>query len=257
MFVMRSCVVAALAVVLSSVGALWAQQPGAVPQLEVRSEAAPADLKGDEAKVSYCLGLNQGRQLKNFDVALSQQDFLKGLIDGLSGGKAALSDEEMVAVMQKFQADVQARMTKKIEELAAQNKQEGDAFLAQNRQKGVITTRSGLQYKVLKPGTGAKPRATDTVKTHYVGKLLNGTEFDSSIKRGEPATFPVNRVIKGWQEALALMPVGSKWQVWVPAALAYGADGNESIPPNATLAFEIELLGIEKPSAQLPGLDPQ
>lgn len=252
---MRSCVVTAVAVVLSGLGSVWAQAPGAVPQLQVQTEAAPADIKSEDGKVSYCLGLNQGRQFKQLDINLSQADFLKGLVDGMTGGKAALTDEEMVAVMQKFQQDVQTRMMKKIQELASKNKQEGETFLAQNKQKGVTATRSGLQYKVIKPGTGPKPKATDMVKTHYVGKLLDGTEFDSSIARGEPATFPVNKVIKGWQEALSLMPVGSKWQVWVPAALAYGEEGNDSIPPNATLTFEIELLGIEKPSAQLPGLD--
>ncbi|MFO0897031.1 MAG: FKBP-type peptidyl-prolyl cis-trans isomerase [Pirellulales bacterium] len=255
---MRKCVVTAVAVALSSFGVARAQEPGAVPQLEVRSEAAPADLKGEDSKVSYCLGLSQGRQLKNLEITLSQKDFLKGLVDGMTGGKAALTDQEMADVMQKFQSELQARMLKKIQEMAAKNKQEGDEFLAKNKaEKGVTTTRSGLQFKVLKAGSGPKPKATDTVKTHYAGKLLDGTEFDSSIARGEPATFPVNRVIKGWQEALSLMPVGSKFQVWVPAALAYGPDGNDSIPPNATLAFEIELLGIEKPSSQLPGLDPQ
>jgi FKBP-type peptidyl-prolyl cis-trans isomerase len=255
---MRLCVVTALAVVLSSLGTLWAQQPGAVPQLEVRAGAAAAQPKTEDGKVSYCLGLDQGRRFKTLDITVSQADFLKGLMDGITGGKAALSDEEMVAVMQKFQQDVQNRMMKKMAELSAKHKDEGEAFLAKNKdEKGITTTRSGLQYKVLKAGTGPKPKATDTVKTHYAGKLLDGTEFDSSIARGEPATFPVNRVIKGWQEALALMPVGSKYQVWVPAALAYGEDGNESIPPNATLTFEIELLGIEKPSNQLPGLTPQ
>jgi FKBP-type peptidyl-prolyl cis-trans isomerase len=252
---MRSCVVTALAVVLSSLGALWAQQPGAAPELEVRSQAAPAELKDEQAKVSYCLGYNQGRSYKNLEVTLSQKEYLRGLLDGLSGGKAPLSDQEIVAVLQKFQQDMEARMIKKLQELAKRNKEEGEKFLAQNKtQKGVATTRSGLQYKVVKAGTGAKPKATDMVKTHYVGTLLNGQKFDSSIDRGEPATFPVNQVIKGWQEALALMPVGSKWQVWVPAALAYGEEGNQGIPPNATLAFEIELLGIEKPTA-LPGLD--
>jgi FKBP-type peptidyl-prolyl cis-trans isomerase len=252
---MRLCVVTALAVVLSSFGALLAQQPGAAPQLEVRSQAAPAKFENDEAKVSYCLGFNDGRRYKGWEVTLSQKEYLQGLVDGLSGKKASLSDEEIVSVLQKFQQELEARMVRKMQELAQQHKQEGEQFLAQNKtQKGVNTTKTGLQYKVVKAGTGAKPKATDIVKTHYVGTLLDGTKFDSSVDRGEPATFPVNRVIKGWQEALALMPVGSKWQVWVPAALAYGEEGNQGIPPNATLAFEIELLGIEKPSA-LPALD--
>jgi FKBP-type peptidyl-prolyl cis-trans isomerase FklB len=129
---------------------------------------------------------------------------------------------------------------------AAKNKKEGEAFLAANKTKeGVKTLPSGLQYKVLKNGTGKTPKATDSVKAHYAGTLLNGTEFDSSIKRGEPTVFPVNGVIPGWIEALQLMKTGSKWQLFIPSELAYGERGQQSIPPNSVLIFEVELIGIE------------
>ena len=163
----------------------------------------------------------------------------RGMKDGVTGGKTLLTDQEAQAVVEA----VRGEMMKKAE---AAGKKEGDDFLAANKGKeGVIVLPSGLQYKILKAGTGPKPTTSDTVVCNYRGTLINGTEFDSSYKRGQPAKFPVTGVIKGWTEALQLMPVGSKWQLFIPADLAYGERGNQGIAPNSTLIFEIELLSIE------------
>lgn len=214
------------------------------------SSAAPGggELKDQKEKVSYSLGLNFGRSLKAESVEVDTQKFLRGLQDGLTEAQALLTDEQIAEVLQAFQQEVMAKAEAKMKDLGAKNQKEGAAFLTANKKKqGVVALPSGLQYKVIKAGQGEKPAATDTVKTNYRGTLLDGTEFDSSYKRGEPATFPVNRVIKGWQEALQLMPVGSKWQLFVPAELAYGDQGmGPDIAPHSTLVFEVELLGIEK-----------
>jgi FKBP-type peptidyl-prolyl cis-trans isomerase len=171
----------------------------------------------------------------------------------LAGGKTLLTDEEVRAALMQLQKDMQEKMQAKAAAEGDANKKEGDAFLAANKTKeGVVTLPSGLQYKILKPGSGPKPTASDSVVCNYKGTLINGTEFDSSYKRGEPATFPVTGVIKGWTEALQLMPVGSKWQLFIPSDLAYGPRGTPGGPigPNATLTFEVELMSIEeKPPA--------
>jgi len=165
----------------------------------------------------------------------------RGLKDGISGGKTLLTDQEAQAVVD----EVRNNLIKKDQ---AASRKEGDDFLAANKGKeGVVSLPSGLQYKILKAGTGPKPTASDSVRCDYRGTLINGTEFDSSYKRGRPATFAVTGVIKGWTEALQLMPVGSKWQLFVPSDLAYGERGNQGIAPNSTLIFEVELLSIEAP----------
>jgi FKBP-type peptidyl-prolyl cis-trans isomerase len=159
-----------------------------------------------------------------------------------------MTDEEMQATMEALRNEVRANMEKKQREAAEANKAKGEAFLAENKEKeGVKTLPSGLQYKILKEGKGEKPKATDIVVTQYRGTLVDGTEFDSSYKRNEPASFPVNQVIPGWTEALQLMPKGSKWQLFVPANLAYGEMGPPPIGPNSTLIFEVELVDIQKP----------
>ena len=173
---------------------------------------------------------------------------LQGLKDALAGGKALLTDDETKATLTALQAEVTKRQQAKMAVVGDANKKEGDAFLAANKTKeGVVTLPSGLQYKILQQGTGPIPSASDSVECNYRGMLINGTEFDSSYKRGQPATFPVGQVIHGWTEALQLMPVGSKWQLFIPAELAYGPRGaGAEIGPNATLIFEVELLSIQE-----------
>jgi FKBP-type peptidyl-prolyl cis-trans isomerase FklB len=171
----------------------------------------------------------------------------QGLQDAISGGTTRLSEQDAQAVLQDVQNEVRKAMQEKAAQTSAANKSEGESFLAANKAKeGVVTLPSGLEYKILTEGTGPKPTAADTVVCNYKGTLINGTEFDSSYKRGQPATFPVNGVIKGWTEALQLMPVGSKWQLFIPPALGYGDRGaGADIGPNATLIFEVELLSIQ------------
>jgi FKBP-type peptidyl-prolyl cis-trans isomerase len=208
--------------------------------------ATPLVLKTDKDKESYALGMNVGKSLKKDGVEVDPKIVARGIADALAGGKTLLSDEEARAALVTLQGDVRKRQTAELEVLGGANKQEGDAFLAANKaQQGVTTTPDGLQYKVLKQGDGPKPTAGDSVVCNYRGTLLNNKEFDSSYKRGQAATFPVSGVIKGWTEALQLMPVGSKWQIVVPPELGYGARGaGADIGPNSTLVFEIELLSI-------------
>lgn len=204
-------------------------------------------LTTDKEKASYALGMNIGRGLSKQPVDVDAAAVARGLKDAMSGGKTLLTDEEAAAALATLQDQVKKATEAKMEELAAENKKAGDAFLAENKTKeGVVSLPSGLQYKILTAGTGPKPAATDTVVCQYKGTLLDGTEFDSSYKRGQPATFAVGRIIKGWTEALELMPVGSKWQLFIPADLAYGERGAGGvIPPNATLIFEVELVSIQ------------
>lgn len=205
-------------------------------------------LKSDKEKVSYSIGLDIGANFKRQSVDMDTKALAAGIADGLSGAKPALSEDEVRKVLADFQQQMRTRMAAAAQQVADDNKKKGEAFLADNKKKkGVVTLPSGLQYKVLKESKGAKPKATDTVSVHYVGTLIDGTEFDSSIKRGEPASFPVNGVIKGWTEALQLMPVGSKWQLFIPTDLAYGMQGaGPQVGPNAMLLFDVELLEIKK-----------
>jgi FKBP-type peptidyl-prolyl cis-trans isomerase FklB len=210
--------------------------------------AAPAPLKTRAEKFSYALGMNIGDNLKKQSVEADPALISQGFKDATSGGKTRLTQEEAQAVLNEVQTEVRKRMQEKMQQAAATNKTEGDAFLAANKDKeGVVTLPSGLQYKILTAGTGPKPTPTDSVVCNYRGTLINGTEFDSSLKRGQPATFGVTQVIKGWTEGLQLMPVGSKWQLFVPSSLAYGERGEPrgGIEPNETLIFEVELLSIQ------------
>jgi len=204
-------------------------------------------LSDQKSKVSYAIGLNMGHSMKQQSVDVDPNVLAQGLKDGLAGGKALMTDDEVHATLTQFQTDMRAKMEEKRKEAGAASKSAGDAFLAANKNKeGVVALPSGLQYKVLTQGTGAKPTASDTVTCNYRGTLIDGTEFDSSYKRGEPASFPVSGVIKGWTEALQLMPVGSKWQLFIPPNLAYGEQGaGADIPPNSTLVFEVELISIQ------------
>ena len=210
------------------------------------ADGVPA-LKTQKEKVSYSIGVDVAKSLAKMGMDLDVDVFIKGLKDGFSGKKTLMTDDEMHATMTAFQNDLTKKQSQGKQTAAEENKKVGEAFLAENKKKeGVMALPSGLQYKILKAGNGKKPTAADTVECHYRGTLIDGTEFDSSYRRGEPATFPVAGVIPGWTEALKLMPVGSKWQLFVPSQLAYGEHGaGAEIGPNATLIFEVELLGIK------------
>lgn len=208
-----------------------------------------ADLKPlatQKEKASYGVGMNVGKSFKSDLIDLDTDAFMRGFKDALAGGAPAVSEDEL----EKAIATMREEVAKKSTERMAANKKAGLEFLAKNKsEKDVKTTESGLQYVVVTEGTGPSPKATDTVKVHYRGTLVDGTEFDSSYKRNEAATFPVNQVIPGWTEALQKMKVGAKWKVFIPADIGYGDQGQPPvIPPAATLIFDIELLSIEKPS---------
>jgi len=209
-------------------------------------------LKTQKDKLSYIIGRDMGSNLKNQSVDIDTDIFMKGFKDALSGNKSALSDDEIQAVKTAYKEERMKKHEEEVKKVTEQNKKDGEAFLAENKKKeGVVTLPSGLQYKVIKEGDGQIPKDTDTVTVNYRGTLLDGTEFDSSYKRNEPATFPVNGVIPGWQEALKLMKAGSKWQLIVPAGLAYGEKGAGSvIGPAATLIFEVELLSVGEPDKE-------
>jgi FKBP-type peptidyl-prolyl cis-trans isomerase len=220
-------------------------------------EPAPLTLTTQKDKASYAIGMNvgkkMGKDLKEHSVDLDQAILLRGMKDGLAGGKTLLTDEEATAAIVELQKEVaQAE--------ADDNKKKGAAFLAENKTKeGVVTLPSGLQYKILQPGAGPKPTVSDTVVCNYRGTLIDGKEFDSSAKHGKPATFPVGQVIKGWTEALQLMPVGSKWQLFLPPDLAYGERSmGPDITPFSTLIFEVELVSIRPPEkpAEKPAVKP-
>jgi FKBP-type peptidyl-prolyl cis-trans isomerase FklB len=214
--------------------------------------ATPLVLKTEKDKESYALGMNVGKSLKKDGVDIDPRIVARAIADTLAGSKTLLTDEEARTALMTLQSDVRKRQTAQTDAVGQTNKQEGDAFLAANKnQQGVTTLPDGLQYKILKEGEGPKPTAADSVVCNYRGTLLNNKEFDSSYKRGQPATFPVSGVIKGWTEALQLMPVGSKWQIVVPPDLGYGARGaGADIGPNSTLVFEIELLSIQPKDAK-------
>ena len=202
-------------------------------------------LKNQKDKISYIIGMDIGTNLKKQSIDIDSNILAKGVKDALAGTKPLLTEQEIQETMVAFQKEMMAKQA----EVAKKNKAEGEAFLTENKKKeGVKTLSSGLQYKVIKAGTGKKPKSTDTVTAHYRGTLINGTEFDSSYKRGQPATFPVSGgMIPGWTEALQLMEEGAKWQLFIPSNLAYGEKGaGRDIGPNATLIFEIEMVSIQE-----------
>lgn len=232
-------------------------EPAAKTQNTAPATTSP--FKDQKEKTSYAIGAYFGRFLQNQAMDPNDIDsniLLQGLKDAMVG-KPQMTDDEQRSTLMQLQAASQAKIAEKRKVEAAANLKEGETFLAANKTKeGVVTLPSGLQYKVLKAGAGPKPTASDTVSCNYAGTLLNGTEFDSSYKRGQPLTIAVGGVIKGWTEALQLMNVGSKWQLFIPANLAYGEQGTgRDIPPNATLIFEVELVSIQpqEPKAQPPG----
>jgi len=210
--------------------------------------AEKQELKTQKDKVSYVIGLDMGNSLKKNMVDVDTEILVRGLKDALSGANPLMTEQEMKETIMALQKDLQAKQQEQAKALAEKNKKEGESFLAENKKKrGVITMPSGLQYKILANGKGQSPKATDTVTVNYKGTLVDGTEFDSSYKRGQPATFTVNGVIPGWTEALQLMKEGSKWQLFVPSNLAYGERGaGGAVGPNAVLIFEVELISIKK-----------
>ncbi len=205
-------------------------------------------LKDQKEKISYIIGMDIGANLKKQSIDIDADIVARGIKDGLSGAKPLLSQQEAREVMTAFEKEMKARQEAAQKVAGEKNKKEGEIFLAENKKKeGVKTLPSGLQYKVIKPGSGKKPAATDTVTTHYRGTLINGTEFDSSYRRGKPATFPVSGVIPGWTEALQLMEEGAKWQLFIPPNLAYAERGaGQVIGPHTTLIFEVELISIQE-----------
>lgn len=221
----------------------------ALPVLAAAQEAPV--LKTDKDKLSYALGMDIAAQFKARSVEVDPDLFARAMKDVLAGAKTAMTPEDVKTTITALQTKMAVQQQAEVKAMSDKNKTEGEAFLNANKAKpGVVTLPSGLQYKVITAGTGKKPLATDQVTVNYRGTTVDGTEFDSSYKRGEPATFPVDKVIKGWTEALQLMPVGSKWQVFIPSALAYGERGAPgAIGPNSALIFEIELLDIKAPGA--------
>jgi FKBP-type peptidyl-prolyl cis-trans isomerase FklB len=220
----------------------------------------PLTLDTQKDKASYAIGLNIGRSMKKDDVDVDPEIIARGMKDALTGAKPLLTDEETQTVLNTLQTDVRKHQQELYQQAVLKNKEQGDAFLATNKSKtGVVTLPSGLQYKVIQNGDGPKPAANDTVVCNYRGTLIDGTEFDSSYKRGKPATFGVSQVIKGWTEALQLMPVGSKWELYIPPNLAYGERGTPNggpIGPNSTLIFDVELVSIQakpQPKLETPG----
>jgi len=235
-------------------------QKGAEETQKVEPPAkAGLDFTNDDTKLAYTIGNNFGRNLSQnikylneLEIQLSNETLTQGFIDGLAE-KSDLDDETLKAVMTAFETRVRTLADAKQKQMAAEAATKTAAYLKENSAKeGVVTLPSGLQYKILTKGNGVKPGATDKVKVHYSGTLTDGTKFDSSYDRNQPATFVVSGVIPGWTEALQLMSVGSKWQLTIPASLAYGAAGRPGkIPPNATLLFDVELLAIN-PEVEAP-----
>jgi len=211
------------------------------------SPSQPSPFTTDKEKASYAIGMNIGNSLKHDGLDVDSNIVSQGLKDAMTGAPSKISDADAQDAMNKLRSTVMAKKQAEAAQAGDANKKAGDQFLAANKAKeGVVTLPDGLQYKILKEGTGPKPKASDTVTVNYRGTLIDGTEFDSSQKHGEPATLGVGQVIKGWTEALQLMPVGSKWQLVLPPDLAYGPNGAGGvIGPNATLVFDIELLSIK------------
>jgi len=238
--------------ILSAVAMLAACSQDTPPKEASVQETAPVTaavpLADDNAKLSYAIGMDVGKSLKGLEMAFDRDAFAKAVNDTLDDKAPLMKPEDAARVKQEFFQKRAAREAEKRQAAAAENKVKGETFLAENAKKeGVVVTDSGLQYMVVKEGDGAKPAATDKVKVHYRGTLIDGTEFDSSYKRGQPISFQLNGVIKGWTEGVQLMSVGSSYKFFIPSELAYGERGaGAMIGPDETLIFEVELLDIEK-----------
>ncbi len=267
-FLRKTLIAAAVAAAITVVGSASAADPkpatppAAKPAAVAAPAAAPAKpavdiaaidakFKGDKkAEYSYMVGMDVGRGLGSIKEEIDMAVVIQALQATIKGDKTTLTEPEALSVRQEFMQKLQARQAAKTKEDAEKNQKEGDDFLAKNKSKsGVKVTASGLQYEVVKAGNGPKPKPTDTVKVDYTGTKIDGTKFDSSVDRGQPATFPLNGVIPGWTEGMQLMPVGSEYKFYIPAKLAYGERGPGTIGPNATLIFDVKLISIEPPAA--------
>lgn len=212
--------------------------------------ADASSLTTDKDKLSYSIGADLGKNFKTQGIDINPEALSKGMQDGMSGAQLILTEQQMKDVLNKFQKDLMAKRTSEFNKKSEENKSKGEAFLTSNKAKtGVVVLPSGLQYKVIDAGTGAKPGKSDTVTVEYTGHLIDGTVFDSTEKTGKPATFQVSQVIPGWTEALQLMPAGSTWEIYVPSGLAYGPRSvGGPIGPNETLIFKIHLISVKKPA---------
>ncbi|MDR3385570.1 MAG: FKBP-type peptidyl-prolyl cis-trans isomerase [Rudaea sp.] len=259
-FLRKTLVAAAVAAAITVASSASAADPKpATPAAPAAAAAKPAadtaaidaKFKGDKkAEYSYMVGMDVGRGLGSIKEEIDLATVIAALQATIKGEKTTLTEAEALTVRQEFMQKLQARQAAKTKEDAEKNQKEGDDFLAKNKsKKGVKVTASGLQYEVVKEGTGPKPKATDSVKVDYTGTKIDGTKFDSSVDRGQPATFPLNGVIPGWTEGMQLMPVGSEYKFYIPAKLAYGEHGPGPIGPNATLIFDVKLIDIEAPAA--------
>jgi FKBP-type peptidyl-prolyl cis-trans isomerase FkpA len=233
-----------------------AAKPGAAPvapaaKPPVDTKAIDEKFKSEKEKFSYMVGMDVARSLGQVKDEIDIATVIQAMQTALKGDKTLLTEAESMAVRQEFMEKLRGRQAAKMKEEADKNQKEGEAFLAKNKDKsGVKVTASGLQYEVVKQGSGPKPKATDTVKVEYTGTKIDGTKFDASADHGGSATFPLNQVVPGWTEGLQLMPVGSEYKFYIPAKLGYGEHGPASIGPNATLVFSVKLLSIEPPAAQ-------
>jgi FKBP-type peptidyl-prolyl cis-trans isomerase FklB len=227
---------------------------GAAKTTGTKSAAPASALSTKKEKVSYAIGADLGKKLKTSSIDVDPTILTRALKDTLTGAKLEMSDDEVRATLMDLTKDLQAKQAEAAKEASEKNRKAGEEYLAANKGKeGVVALPDGLQYKILTPGNGPKPSASDTVVCNYKGTLIDGKEFDSSYKRGQPATFPVSGVIKGWTEALQMMPVGSKWQLFIPPDLAYGdRQAGPDITPGSTLVFEVELMSIQPKTAAAP-----
>jgi len=275
-FLRKTLTAAAISMALASAGPAFAEEkpaapaakpaaaapmgaPGAQAAPAVDTKALDAKFKSEKEKYSYMVGMDVARSLGQIKEEIDVATVVQALQASLKGDKTTLTDAEAMAVRQDFMRKLQGKQAAKMKEDADKNEKEGEAFLAKNKDKaGVKVTASGLQYEVVKQGTGPKPKATDVVKVDYTGTKIDGTKFDSSVDRGQPATFALNQVVPGWTEGLQLMPTGSQYKFYVPSKLAYGERGPGPIGPNATLIFDVKLISIEPPAAEAkPGAPPK
>ncbi|ASQ46391.1 FKBP-type peptidyl-prolyl cis-trans isomerase N-terminal domain-containing protein [Legionella clemsonensis] len=248
---MKMRLVAAAVIGLTMSTAIVAADASTTTTTPATSATPATSLNSDMDKLSYSIGADLGKNFKKQGIDINPAAMAKGLQDGMTGGQLLLTEQQMKDVLNKFQKDLMAKRNAEFNKKAEENKAKGEAFLNQNKAKdGVVSLPSGLQYKILQKGDGAKPSKEDTVTVEYTGKLIDGQVFDSTDRTGKPATFKVSQVIPGWTEALQLMPAGSTWEVYVPADLAYGPRSvGGPIGPNETLIFKIHLISVKKSDA--------